>query len=177
MRPQFLLLLGAVACTEPSVPKVPPPAPAEVEALIPVTGAEFRQEVRARSARFVVANAWATWCGPCVEEFPYIQEVARSYADEGVALMFVSTDFDSERDAAIAFLKKQGADLPSYIKEGRDQQFIDAFHPDWSGALPATAIYGADGKPVKFWQGQVEEEDLRQTLAALAGRPADDSTQ
>jgi len=165
------VLLVCAACTEgerpAEIPKVPPPAPETDGALIRVDGPGFLQAVRAQDADFVVANVWATWCGPCREEFPYIQSVTRSFADEGVALMFISTDFEEEEPAAIEFLKDQGADLPSYIKTGPDAEFIEALNPEWSGALPTTIVFDDDGERVKIWNGKVEEEALRSTLAQL----------
>jgi len=135
--------------------------------LIEVTGPELVERIRARGARFVVVNVWATWCGPCREEFPYIQRVTRSFADRGVDLVFVSTDFEAERPAAVEFLEGQGADLPSLVKTGPDEAFIEALSPAWTGALPFTVIFDAEASPVKAWQGRVEEEDLRDTLQEL----------
>ncbi|MEO8603545.1 MAG: hypothetical protein ABI629_13300, partial [bacterium] len=40
----------------------------------------------------------------------------------------------------------QGVDFPTYIKTGDDMQFINAFDPKWSGALPATFIYDGTGQ-------------------------------
>jgi len=135
--------------------------------LVEVTGPEIVERARASDARFTLVNVWATWCGPCREEFPYIQRITRSYADRGVDLVFVSTDFDTERQAALEFLRSQDADLPSFIKVGDDQSFIDALSPDWTGSMPFTVIFDARGQRVKVWQGRVEAEELEAALAAL----------
>ena len=140
--------------------------------LVAVTGPELVDRVRSMDARFVVVNVWATWCGPCREEFPYIQSVTRSFADQGVELVFVSADFDTERAAAIEFLKSHGADLPSFIKTGDDGAFIEALAPDWSGSIPFTVVFDDTGRRVKLWQGRVEEEDLRSTLDTLVSASA-----
>lgn len=140
--------------------------------LVSVTGPELVERVRGMDARYVVVNVWATWCGPCREEFPYIQSVTRTFADEGVELVFVSADFDTERAAALDFLESHGADLPSYIKTGDDGAFIDALAPEWSGSIPFTVIFDDDGRRVKMWRGQVEEEDLRTTLKNLVSASA-----
>lgn len=168
------LALALVACTrsEP-VPQVPPPPSPEVQALkdakpfIRVTGEQLIEAVKARDARFVVVNVWATWCGPCREEFPYVQSVTRSFADRGVDLIFVSTDFEEEEDAALEFLSEQGADLPSYIRTGKDGDFIQALNPEWGGALPTTIIFDDQGRRVRAWLGKVSETDLRNALQEL----------
>jgi thiol-disulfide isomerase/thioredoxin len=172
---RWWLLLGLLgACSEPvpqAPPSVPPPASKEQPAshLIGVTGAQLLEAVRARDARYVVVNVWATWCGPCREEFPYIQSVTRAFADRGVDLVFVTTDFDSEREAALAFLREQKADLPSYIKQGPDEAFIEAINPEWSGALPTTIVFDSEGRRVRVWNGKVERADLEQALTELVG--------
>lgn len=161
------LIVGCPASEPPpSVPQVPPKSSDKAE-LVRLDAAGWKQAVTSQDARYVLANAWATWCGPCREEFPYIQKLAREYRERGVALMFVTTDFDSDASAAVEFLKAQGADLPSYMKVGPDEAFIEAFHPEWSGALPATTIYDDEGHPVRFWAGKVSEEELRSALEAL----------
>lgn len=142
------------------------------EVLIEITGAELVQRIAHSDSDFTLVNVWATWCGPCREEFPYIQSVTRSFEDRGVALVFVSTDFPSEREATLEFLRSQKADLPSYLKMGSDQEFIDALAPEWSGAMPATFIFDARGARVKTWFGKVEQADLRATLRRLTDNPA-----
>jgi thiol-disulfide isomerase/thioredoxin len=127
-------LLGAalIAAT------APPPAPA--------TAPQVLDAVKAAQQKVVVVNVWATWCIPCREEMPDLLKLRRAYKDRGVALLLVSGDFSSERDQAAAFLGEQGVDFPTYIKTGDDMAFINAFDPQWSGALPATFIYDGQGR-------------------------------
>ena len=46
---------------------------------------------------------------------------------------------------AIGILAAQGVDWPTWYKTGSDQAFIDALSPKWTGALPGTFIYDAQG--------------------------------
>lgn len=158
-----LLGLALSACPAPEPGSTTPPG----ARLVPVSGPELIDRIRAREARFVLVNVWATWCGPCREEFPYVQRVTRAFADRGVDLVFVSADFDTEVEAAVEFLRAHDADLPSFIKRGSDQSFIDALAPEWTGSLPFTVIFDGSGQRVELWQGQVEEAELRSTLEAL----------
>ena len=57
-----------------------------------------------KGEKAVLVNYWATWCGPCVKEFPMIVELSKEYADEAVVL-FVSTDWLDEKKRAMEFLK------------------------------------------------------------------------
>jgi hypothetical protein len=38
------------------------------------------------------------------------------------------------------------------VKEGKDEPFILAIHPDWTGAMPATVIYDKNGDLVTFFE-------------------------
>src|ERR1041384_5011802 len=119
-------LLGAVvlaACTERR---------AAGPSVIPATSKNILLAVREPGAKVVLVNMWATWCGPCREEFPDIVRLAKNYRDRGLRVVFVSWD----TDAAVTwrFLAKQGVDFPSYIKADseRDPAFIDAIEPRWT---------------------------------------------
>lgn len=46
--------------------------------------------------KYIYIDFWATWCGPCKEEIPYLKELEREYSDRNIH--FVSISFDSEKD-------------------------------------------------------------------------------
>jgi thiol-disulfide isomerase/thioredoxin len=122
--------------------------------LIPATAAEVMEVVRRPGARAVVVNVWATWCVPCVEEFPYLVRLHREHGGQGVRLVLVSADFGPDRERQVVeFLERQGVDFPSYVKLGDDMQFIDTLAPRWSGALPATLIFDSSGTLRELWEG------------------------
>ena len=107
-----------------------------------------------KGEKAVLVNYWATWCGPCVEEFPMVVELSKKYADVAVVL-FVSADWLDEKVRAIEFLKKQGVKGLSFIKNQKDNEFIDGIHKDWSGALPFTIVYGKNsGNVVDSWEAK-----------------------
>ena len=136
--------------------------------LIPIDGHGVQKLVQsAEASSVVVTNFWATWCGPCKEEFPDFLSVSRAYAERGVKFHFISMDFPEETPAAIDFLKTQGAPLPSYIRKGKDHDFIMSIRPMWSGAIPATGIYGPNGELRYFWEGKVDKATLTRALDSL----------
>ena len=107
-----------------------------------------------KGEKAVLVNYWATWCGPCVEEFPMVVELSKEYADEAVVL-FVSADWLDEKERALEFLKKHGVKGLSFIKNQKDNEFIDGIHKDWSGALPFTIVYGKNsGNVVDSWEAK-----------------------
>jgi thiol-disulfide isomerase/thioredoxin len=58
-----------------------------------------------RKGKVVLLDIWASWCVPCKEEMPALDELARRLHGKGVEIIAVS--IDEEREAAEAFLKKR----------------------------------------------------------------------
>ncbi len=144
-------------------------APSSSELVIrPADAAILHAAVREPGAQVTLVNVWATWCGPCRDEFPEIVRLERAWRDRGARVMFVSADFDDQLPEVRAFLSKQGVTAPSWIKTGDDMAFINAMAPRWSGALPATFIYDSRGELVRFWEGKADyakfESELRAAL-------------
>jgi thiol-disulfide isomerase/thioredoxin len=121
--------------------------------------------VRESKADLVVVNVWATWCLPCREEFPDLLRLRREYADRGLELILVSGDFSEDREKQVGeFLQAQGVDFVTYIKEGDDMEFIDTLARPWTGALPATLLYGPDGSLRDYWEGKADYDRLERAV-------------
>ncbi len=111
-----------------------------------------------KGEKAVLVNYWATWCGPCVEEFPMIVHLAEQFADDAI-ILFVSTDWLDAKQRVIEFLQKQGITGLSLIKNQNDNEFIDSISREWSGALPFTIVYDKNtGNVVDFWEGKQPEK-------------------
>jgi thiol-disulfide isomerase/thioredoxin len=119
----------------------------------PVTSADIQRIVRDPGAKAVLVNMWATWCGPCREEFPGLVRVARQYQREGLKVMLVSADSEKDMATVKKFLAEEGVGFPAYIQAEKDQPFIDGMGKQWTGALPATFLYDGNGKLHDFWEG------------------------
>ncbi len=120
--------------------------------------------------RVLVLNLWATWCKPCVEEFPHLVKLQQTYASRGLELIFISVDDDDARTTqrVRTFLKKMNLHVPSYIKKsGSDEAFINAVHPQWSGALPATFVYNRSGELVAMKVEEVSLAELEEIVVPL----------
>ncbi len=99
----FRAELGPVKAAQPSIEQEPLPSALTLKA--PVT----------------LVNFWATWCPPCVEEFPAMLELQRRLKSKGLDIVFVSVD-ENWSDVE-AFFKKHGlqVDLARlYWDPGRD---------------------------------------------------------
>jgi thiol-disulfide isomerase/thioredoxin len=139
--------------------------------LVPASADALLAHVREAGARAVVLNVWATWCGPCREEFPDLLRLREAYRERGLELVLVSGDFEDQIGEVREFLASHGVDFATYVKTGRDMEFINTLSPDWSGALPATFVYDGDGRRRDFWEGKASYADMeRRVLPVLEGR-------
>lgn len=123
-----------------------------------ITGSELQKVVDSyQGEKAVLINVWATWCAPCIKEFPEIVKLQRNYPDK-LKVIFVSADFPGQRDAALEFLKEQKVDWTTYFKTGKDQQFIESLSKSWTGALPFTKVVGLNGDLVASWEQSASYE-------------------
>lgn len=114
--------------------------------LVPVTHAEWHQELETFKGDIVVVDMWATWCIPCVERFPRMVEMYDKYHPEGVT--FVSVCLDDRDDVqavegARQFLVEQNATFPNYLM---DENIVDAFEKLDLLGIPAVFIYDRRGE-------------------------------
>jgi len=90
-----------------------------------------------------VINFWATWCGPCVKEIPYYEQITRNYANKKVKVILVSLDFaKTYKEVLIPFIEKRN--LKSEIlllNDPNSNEWIDKIDKDWTGSIPATLVY------------------------------------
>jgi thiol-disulfide isomerase/thioredoxin len=131
-------------------------------------------EVKKPGAAAVLVNVWATWCAPCREEFPDLLHVARDLAPRGLRLVLVSVDFPGDELVARNFLTSQGVDFPTFLRTGKDETFVQELEEQWSGAIPATFLYDASGKLVRFWEGKASYPVIKkraQEALALKEKP------
>ena len=80
-------------------------------------------------------------------------------------IIFVSADFHEQKSEVQKFLKKQGLDSISFIKNEKDDPFISGIHPEWTGSLPFTVVYSKNsGIIVDSWEGKEPEARFRTAI-------------
>ena len=111
--------------------------------------------------KVILINFWATWCGPCRVEIPYLIELQRQYADDLVVLG-VSVDDTAEKLKPYATEMK--INYPLLVGNGR-QDFQDAYGPFWG--IPVTVFVGRDGRIHKRHSGIASKEQFEHEITSL----------
>ena len=90
-----------------------------------------------------VINFWATWCAPCVKEFPVFEQFAKDNESRKVKVLMINLDFpDQYNSRLLPFLKNRKSSLDVIMLDDPNQnQWISKVDSTWSGSLPATLIY------------------------------------
>jgi thiol-disulfide isomerase/thioredoxin len=143
----------------------------EVVTLEPTDAAGLKALAKNDSAKLRLINVWATWCGPCVIEFPDLVTINRMYRARGFEVVTVSADPPEKRDAALAFLKEKQASTRNFVFEtGDPYAMIDAVDVLWQGALPHTMLVAPGGKVIYRSEGAFEPLALRKAIVRYLGR-------
>lgn len=115
-----------------------------------------------------VINYWATWCGPCVKELPYFEQLLKTYANEKVKVVLVSLDFPKKVESKLLpFLNKNSIQSEVVILDDpKSNIWIDKVDPAWEGAIPVTIIYKGNKKV--FWDSEFKAfEDLNELFISV----------
>ncbi len=135
--------------------------------IVSATHVEILDAIGASQSQLTLVNIWATWCSPCVEEFPDIVNLESKYPDSLLSVVFVSLDFPEEVDAVSEFLREHNWTQTSYIRRGLDDDFVNGFIPEWTGAVPATFIYSDDGQLLWFKEQKTSILELERVISEV----------
>ncbi|HEY5709259.1 MAG TPA: TlpA disulfide reductase family protein [Solirubrobacterales bacterium] len=121
----------------------------------------FERRIEALHGYPVVANVWASWCGPCRLEFPAFQRASAAY---GKRVAFLGVDSQDSEEHARSFLEETPVPYPSYIDSDEAiANELGAF------GLPATAFYDREGELAYLdLKPYLEVEELRADIERYA---------
>ena len=114
----------------------------------------------------VLLNFWATWCGPCKIETPWLVELQNQYGPQGLQIVGVEAGDDGKEDIA-KFVKDMGINYPILI--GKDT-VGDAY--GGIPALPETFFIGRDGKIVDKSLGLHGRSEIEDSIKKALDTPA-----
>jgi peroxiredoxin len=133
----------------------------------------LKELVKNSSDKLRLINIWATWCGPCVTEFPEFIAINRMYRRRDFEFISVSADDPAKKEKVLKFLQQQQASNTNYLFAVDDKyKLIEAIDPKWQGALPYTLLVEPGGKIVYSKQGPIDPDEIKRLIVdnRLIGR-------
>jgi thiol-disulfide isomerase/thioredoxin len=167
MRPVLavaLALSGALAV---------PPTPAEDSPQVPVfpnfafTAIDGSEQIDLESLRGrpVLLSFWASWCAPCRQELPELEDLAAELA--GVGFTLITVNMDDSPAMGVRFLARYDIEVPVYRMSPRDLAKLGV------KALPTNVLLDREGRPVQIYKGYSPEvpAEIRKLVGAM-GEPS-----
>jgi thiol-disulfide isomerase/thioredoxin len=114
--------------------------------------------------RPVVANFWATWCAPCVEEMPHLEALSKSLPD----IQFIGIGIDTAANIS-QFITKIPVSYPLYVAGHAGIALVRELG-NAAGGLPFTVLLDAEGRIFDTILGQVSPEDLKVKIGRLVAK-------
>jgi thiol-disulfide isomerase/thioredoxin len=115
------------------------------EELETVTPGEIHALVARNEGNVVVVNFWATWCPPCLREFPDIIDVYNDYRDDGLSVVAVSMNEAEDAEDIDEFLANFAPPFAIYRAASVDTAFYEGVIDPWYGEMPMTLIFDPEG--------------------------------
>ncbi|MCE7065973.1 redoxin domain-containing protein [Dyadobacter sp. CY326] len=127
--------------------------------------AGLKELISNKSDKLRLINVWATWCGPCVTEFPDFMSMHHMYRGRDFEFVSISADSPDKKEKALKFLQGKFASNKNYIFNVEDKyKLIEAVDPKWQGALPYTILVEPGGKIVYAQQGPIDPHKMKKTI-------------
>ncbi len=137
---------------------------------VPIIGLDqLEKRVEAAGDTSFIINFWATWCGPCVKELPFFEQLHENSIGTKRKVLLVSLDFVTQLESKVVpFLeKKQLKSEVVLMDEDRPNEWIPRVSKKWTGALPATLFINTKTKTRHFHEGSFVEGELEKLLSEI----------
>jgi thiol-disulfide isomerase/thioredoxin len=163
IRTTFVAFLLLAATSAIAAQQAKPPRDPEV-----IDAQGFQKVLEKYRGKSVVVTFWATWCEPCRDEYPLLNELAKQYAPQGLHVVGINLDDDGDVILMRRFLARYKPIFPNYRKrKGEEAGFNQSVLAGWNGALPATFFYTKDGHQIGHVLGEGNRATYEAAIRAL----------
>lgn len=153
--------------------------------LEPIDAANVAALARNPTQKLRIINVWATWCAPCVEEFPGLVSLSHRFANRDFEVITISVDDPKDATKVRQFLEKEHATVPNRVQrsvraEGRDTNnylfsganldtLMQSLDPHAPGPVPYTILIAPGGKIIYRCASEVNVDHLVATIVDRLG--------
>lgn len=125
---------------------------AQAQEIRKVNTQDLNAIIESSKGRVLVVSFWATWCAPCIKEFPGLVALRQQYPIVDLELIGISVD---SNDVVVKnFLKKNPANFSIYLDDGQISHSLGI------RSIPRTLIFNRNGEKVLDHLGYIPEENL-----------------
>ena len=136
--------------------------PVKVE---PASAADLKALRANGSGKVLLVNFWATWCGPCVNEFHDLETTYRMFRNRDFDLVMIATNLPDEKAGVMKELVKQHASSRNLQFASDDTYAMQAaFDAKWESGVPFTMVLAPDGKVLYQKEGEVDILEVRRVI-------------
>src|ERR1700694_3346877 len=159
----LVLLAAATALAAPQAPKTAAHRDPEL-----IDKQDYQKLLEQYHGKPLLVTFWATWCEPCRDEYPMLNELAKQSAPQGLKVVGVSLDDDGDLILMRRFLARYSPVFPNYRKKaGGEEGFREAVLAGWNGSLPVSVFYAKDGRQVAHVLGEGSRETYEAAIRSL----------
>lgn len=143
----------------------------EEVSLTSISADQVSELMKNKTDDLILLNVWATWCGPCIIEFPELVKIYRMYSGREFNLVSISVDKMSSIDRANKFLIEKNAAFTNYIYNQEDiYSLIEIVDKEWQGSIPYTLLIKPGGEIVYKANGAINSLEVRKAIIKELGR-------
>ena len=168
LRAFFFALLIFAAASSLAAPQT---SPQHDPPVITIQG--YQKLLKQNRGKPLLVTFWATWCEPCRDEYPMINELAKEYAPKGLQVFGVDDDEEGDLILMRRFIARYKPVFPNVRKKrGNDTAFCQAVSPDWNCQMPANFFYAKDGKQIGHFFGARDRNTFEVAIRTLLAMDA-----
>jgi peroxiredoxin len=129
------------------------------------TAADLKKLRANPTGKVLLVNFWATWCGPCLVEFPALQTTWRMFRKRDFDYVTISTNLPDEKAGVLKALQKEHASTRNLQFASDDTYAMQAaFDAKWESGVPFTMLISPEGKVLYQKVGEVDVLELRRII-------------
>jgi thiol-disulfide isomerase/thioredoxin len=131
-------------------------------ALTGMDGKATSSSAQVGKTKLTYVDFWATWCGPCKQSFPFMNELVKEFGGKGLTITAIS--LDEETDEIPKFLKDVPADFNIFY--GDAAEIGDKVQPP---GMPSSALVDQSGKIIALHKGYSDKiaQQVKAEIAAI----------